>query len=198
MKSLSDRRGKENGRLIDDRRSTRGNRFATDDRAMNKKTVGLSDGPPVLEAPPNPEVDRCLELRWAPRRARVGVSDRRALLPRRARWSESSGPTPPAPWRGSATRSIGEMRRGCGRRPMRCPGCSRPSRRRPPRGRAARDDGGRRPARRGRFDSRRADRDGGAAGPAAGGTLDRAVAAPGRGWRARVSARRGPPTGPFR
>ena len=65
-------------------------------------------------------------------------------------------------------------------------------------GRAARDDGGQRPARRCRFDSRRPDRDGGAAGPAAGGTLDRAVAAPGRRWRARVNARRGPPTGPFR
>src|SRR5207245_1609265 len=36
-----------------------------------------------------------------------------------------------------------------------------------------------------------------AAGPAAGGTLDRAVAAPGRRWRDRVNARRGPPTGPF-
>ena len=65
-------------------------------------------------------------------------------------------------------------------------------------GRAARDDGGRRPARRRRFDPRRPGRDGGAAGPAAGGTLDRAVASPGRRWRARVNARRGPPTGPFR
>jgi hypothetical protein len=33
----------------------------------------LSDGPPVPEAPPNPEVNRGLKLRRAPRRARVGV-----------------------------------------------------------------------------------------------------------------------------
>jgi PAS domain S-box-containing protein len=55
------------------------------------------------------------------------------------------------------------------------------------------------PTRRCRSDSRRADRDGWAAEPAAGGTLDRAVASPGRRWWwARVNARRGPPTGPLR
>ena len=64
------RSSKGNGRLIDDHRSTRGNQFASVDRATNKETVGLSDGSSVLEAPPNPEVDRCLELRWGPRRAR--------------------------------------------------------------------------------------------------------------------------------
>jgi len=72
MKSVSDRRGQENGHLIDDRRSTQGNRFATDDRAASKQTGGLVYKPPVLAAPPDPEVDRCLELRWAPRRARFG------------------------------------------------------------------------------------------------------------------------------
>jgi hypothetical protein len=49
IKQLSQRSSKQNGRMIDDRRSTRGNRFATDDRATNKGFVGLSDGPPVLE-----------------------------------------------------------------------------------------------------------------------------------------------------
>jgi hypothetical protein len=34
--------------------------------------VCLSNGPPMLEAQSSSEVDPCLELRWAPRRARVG------------------------------------------------------------------------------------------------------------------------------
>jgi hypothetical protein len=48
----SRRISKTNGPLIDDRRSTRGNRFATGDRAAIKETVGLRDGPPLLEAQP--------------------------------------------------------------------------------------------------------------------------------------------------
>jgi hypothetical protein len=57
--------------------------------------VGLSDSPPVLEAPPNREVDRCLELRWAPRRARVGVvgTERR----RSASWDDSLDAIQPVP-----------------------------------------------------------------------------------------------------
>ncbi len=73
IKVLDPRSSKQNGHLIDERRSMRENRFATDDRATNKETVGLSDSPPELETPPNPEVDRFLELRCAPPRARVGV-----------------------------------------------------------------------------------------------------------------------------
>ena len=45
MKSLSDRHGKQNPHLIDDRGSTQGNRFATDDGAASKKTIGLIYGP---------------------------------------------------------------------------------------------------------------------------------------------------------
>jgi hypothetical protein len=48
----SRRISKTNGPLIDDRRSTRGNRFATGDRAAIEETVGLRDGPPLLEAQP--------------------------------------------------------------------------------------------------------------------------------------------------
>jgi len=51
MKSLSDQHGKQNGRLIDGRRSTRGNRFATDDRAANKEIVGLIYCPPGRPPP---------------------------------------------------------------------------------------------------------------------------------------------------
>jgi hypothetical protein len=42
--------------------------------------VGRLDAPspPVLATPTDPEVDRCLELRWAPRWARFVSSDRRA------------------------------------------------------------------------------------------------------------------------
>jgi hypothetical protein len=39
----------------------------------------------------------------------------------------------PSPWRESARPSSSVMPIGCGRRPMRCAGCSRPSRRRPTR-----------------------------------------------------------------
>jgi hypothetical protein len=42
---------KTNARLIDDRRSTQADRFATDDGAASKETVGLGDGPPRRPPP---------------------------------------------------------------------------------------------------------------------------------------------------
>jgi hypothetical protein len=39
---------KEKPRLIDDRRCTQGNRFATDDGTANKETAGLIDSPSGL------------------------------------------------------------------------------------------------------------------------------------------------------
>jgi hypothetical protein len=57
MKSLGSRHGKENARLIDDRRSTEGNRYATDDRAASKENVGLIDSPQGQEPPTASEVD---------------------------------------------------------------------------------------------------------------------------------------------
>ena len=38
-----------------------------------KENPGLINGPSDRAPPPNPEVNRCLELRWALHRARVGV-----------------------------------------------------------------------------------------------------------------------------
>ena len=45
MKSRSHRCSKQNGHLIDHRRSTQGNRFATDDRGASKETAGLIYSP---------------------------------------------------------------------------------------------------------------------------------------------------------
>ncbi len=76
IKQLSHRSSKQNDHLIDYRRSTQGNRFAADDGAASKETVGLINSPSDRAPPPAPEIDRCLGLLWSPRRARVGVSDR--------------------------------------------------------------------------------------------------------------------------
>jgi len=62
MKSLSDRHGKQNGHLIDDRRSTQGNRFATDVGAASKETVGLIASPSGL-SPPTARPSHGVELR---------------------------------------------------------------------------------------------------------------------------------------
>jgi hypothetical protein len=44
-----------------------------------KENAGLINGPSDRAPPPNPEVNRCLELRWALHRARVGVVGRMAI-----------------------------------------------------------------------------------------------------------------------
>ena len=52
-----------------------------------KESPGLRDSPPGLAAPPDPEVDRCLELRWGSARAEASVSsDRRAENPSLGVW----------------------------------------------------------------------------------------------------------------
>ena len=51
LKSLSDRHGKQNGRLIDDRRSTRANRFASDERAAISLIAPCVIPPPARHPP---------------------------------------------------------------------------------------------------------------------------------------------------